>query len=58
MKPQVLIDLYDELVGLNIQENRRRIDEYFDKQIWSLEHDEWLKMTEQEKDKFVMKIQS
>ena len=58
MKPQVLIDLQDELADLNKQEIRCRIDEYFDKQIWSLERDEWLKMTEQDKDEFVNKIRS
>lgn len=55
MKPLVLQALGSELTGKSQAETRRLIDEYFDKIIWSLEKEEWEKMSEAQRALFVEK---
>ena len=55
MKPIVIQELGAELTGKSQSAGRKLIDEYFDKLNWSLEKEEWEKMSEAQKMKFVRK---
>ena len=55
MKPQIIQALGKELTGKSQSAARRLIDEYFDKITWSLEKEEWEKMSEAQKMEFVRK---
>ena len=58
MKPQVTQALGKELTGTSHSAARRLIDEYFDKITWSLEKEEWKKMSESERNLFVEKARA
>lgn len=53
MKPIVIQVLGAELTGKSQSAARRLIDDYFDKVIWSLEKDEWTRMSDAQKAEFV-----
>jgi len=53
MKPLVIQALGAKLAGKSQAEIRRLIDEYFAKIVWSLEKEEWEKMSEGQRALFV-----
>ena len=55
MKPIVIQELGAELAGKSQSAARRLIENYFDRIIWSLEKDEWEKMSGAQKTEFVRK---
>jgi len=55
MNPIVIQELGAELAGKSQLAARRLIEIYFDRIIWSLEKDEWEKMSEAQKMEFVKK---
>jgi len=55
MKPIVIQKLGAELAGKSQSVARKLIEDYFDKIIWSLEKEEWEKMSEAQKMEFVRK---
>ena len=55
MKPQVIQELGAALTELSQATARSLIDEHFDKIIWSLEKEEWERMSEVQKSAFVRK---
>ena len=55
MKPQIIQALGAELTGKSQSAARELIDDYFARIIWSLEKEEWDKMSEAQKMEFVRK---
>ena len=53
MNPQVIQELGVELVGRSQSEARRLVEEYFSRVNWSLENEEWERMSESQKIAFV-----
>ena len=55
MKPQIIQALGAELTGKSQSAARRLIGDYFARITWSLEKEEWEKMSEAQKMEFVRK---
>lgn len=53
MKPQVIQELGAELEGKSYAESRESIEEYLSRITWSLEKEEWYRMSECQKIAFV-----
>ena len=53
MKPPIIQLLGEQLAGQPRLEARRLIDAYFSEIVWSLEKEEWERMSEHEKTVFV-----
>lgn len=56
MKPQIIQDLGTKFRVVGEREARQLIDGYFAKIIWSLEKEEWDRMSEAQKTEFVRKV--
>lgn len=52
MKPLIIQTIGGDLVGKTRAEARSAIDDYFSQIVWSLEKDEWERMSEAEKSAF------
>jgi hypothetical protein len=52
MKPAIIQILGEQLAGKSQLEARRLVDAYFNEIVWSLEKEEWEKMSEREKKAF------
>ena len=53
MKPAIIQILGEPLAGKPRLEARRLVDAYFSEIVWSLEKEEWEKMSEREKTAFI-----
>lgn len=56
MKPIVIGEIGNQLCGLSTDDAMNVIDEYFSRIIWSLEKDEWERMSRTEKHSLLKKI--
>ncbi len=55
MKPKIIQDLGVKLAGIAERDARQLIDDYFARITWSMEKEEWDRMTEEQKSIFVRK---
>lgn len=53
MKPQIIQEIGADLVGKPQSEAHRIINDYFAKICWSLEKEEWERMSETQRTKFI-----